>query len=169
MEIPEMKDIDRGKSIILMGPYGIGKTIAFRIIHRMLELRYPDPSERVNTFRETSMEEIINAMRSDDYLDGTLFYGIETVDGIRLRKPLNILINEFGVEYSGKHYGTPIHELIDQFLMKRYEIFQVNKKLTHATMNFNADELKSKFDKRLIDRFREMFNFIPMKGESFRK
>lgn len=166
--ICQLYGIDPNKSIALCGTYGVGKTIMFRIVHRMIELRYQLPSERVVSFRETSIESIVNAMRNDDFMDGELFHRIETVDGVRIKKPLNIVINEFGVEYTGKHFGTPITELIDTFLMKRYEIYQTDRRFTHATMNYSIDELKSKFSARLIDRFREMMNFIPVYGESMR-
>jgi DNA replication protein DnaC len=166
----ESEKIDPLKSIVLCGPYGVGKTIMFKIVHKMIEKRFVYPPDRKMTFKDTSIEEIVNAMRSDgDYMDGELFNYVETIDGCRIKRPLNLLINEFGVEYTGKHYGTPISELIDVFLMKRYEIFQVSKRMTHATMNYNADELKSKFSARLTDRFRQMFNIIPVTGKSFRK
>lgn len=170
LNIPHSKMIDRRKGIALMGEYGVGKTISFRIIHRMLEKRYAaDPYINLKTFKETSIEDIITAMKADDFTDGVLFKRVETIDGARVEKPLNILINEFGVEYSGKHFGTPISEMIDVFLMKRYEIFQFYGRATHATMNYSLVELEKKFSPRLLDRFREMFNFIELKGKSFRK
>lgn len=167
--ILEQYQIDPKKSIVLFGTYGVGKTIMFKIIHRMIELRYVDRSQRDMTFRDTSVETIVNAMRTDgDYMDGELFYRVDTVDGVRIKQPLNLLINEFGVEYTGKHFGTPISELIETFLMKRYEIYQTNGKFTHATMNYTIDELRTKFSQRLTDRFREMFNVIPVNGDSMR-
>lgn len=170
LNIPKVSDLNPRKGIALLGRYGVGKTLAFRIIHKMLEKRYStDPADNFKTFRETSVEDIITAMKADDFTDGVLFRRIETVDGVRISRPLNILINEFGTEYSGKHYGTPVTEMLDMFLMKRYEIFQVDGKVTHATMNYSLAELESKFSPRLVDRFREMFNFIELKGESFRR
>lgn len=170
LNIPHTSKFDHRKGIALIGKYGVGKTISFRIVHRMLEKRHAaNPYANTKSFRETSVEDIVTAMKGDDFTDGVLFKRVETIDGIRIEKPINILINEFGVEYSGKHFGTPISEMVDVFLMKRYEIFQVHGKVTHATMNYSLKELEVKFSPRLLDRFREMFNFIELKGESFRK
>ena len=55
------------------------------------------------------------------------------------------------------------------FMMKRYDIFQTYKKLTHITMNLDTDDIKDMFSERLVDRFREMFNIISLTGKSFRK
>ena len=165
------KDLDRRKGLALIGPYGIGKTVAFRIVHRMLEKRYSgDPSENRNTFRQTSIEEIITAMKAEEFRDGILFKRLETdVGGARISHPLNILINEFGVDYDGKHFGTPYSVMLEQFLIERYDIFQQTGKFTHATMNFSAEDINAKFSPRLVDRFREMFTFVEFSGQSFRK
>jgi ATPase subunit of ABC transporter with duplicated ATPase domains len=165
------KDLDRRKGLALIGPYGIGKTIAFRIVHRMLEKRYSgDPSKNLNTFRQTSIEEIITAMKAEEFRDGILFKRMQTdVGGARISQPLNILINEFGVDYEGKHFGTSYSVMLEQFLIERYDIFQQTGKLTHATMNFSIEDINEKFSPRLRDRFREMFSFVELSGQTFRK
>jgi len=51
--------------------------------------------------------------------------------------------------------------------MIRYELFQERDAITHATSNYYPGDLKC-FDDALLDRFKEMFNFIELKGDSFR-
>ena len=55
------------------------------------------------------------------------------------------------------------------FLMKRYDIFQEYDKMTHVTMNFDSQDLTKVFPPKIIDRFKEMFNIIPIDEKSFRK
>jgi hypothetical protein len=157
------------KSIALTGLYGVGKSTIFRIIHRWLEVvKIQNP----NSFRISSTEEVINIFQSKNWLDDVLIlnktensYG----GGVGIPKPIHILVNEFAYPYDVKHYGTDVKEYIEMFIMKRYDIFQQYRKLTHVTMNFNVKDLDKNFSPRIIDRFREMFNIIELKGKSFRK
>jgi hypothetical protein len=94
----------------------------------------------------------------------------DTGNGIRTKKNINphvYCINEFGKQIDEKHYGTNIQQAINSMLMIRYELFQNNGILTHATSNFHPSELKC-FDDALLDRFSEMFNFVPVDGVSYR-
>lgn len=155
------------KSIALIGTYGVGKSMIFQIVHRWLEamqLRNP------NSFRISCTEDIINLMQKQDWADDVLVMNTtENMHGVKVPSPIHVLINEFAYQYEVKSYGTAVNEFIEMFLMKRYDIFQQHGKLTHVTMNFDIDSLKSNFSARLFDRFREMFNMIPVSGKSFRK
>jgi DNA replication protein DnaC len=161
------EQISLNKSLVLYGHYGCGKTAIFHIIHKWLELC--TAGERSNSFRFTSTEDILHDMADKSWLDLPNQNNINLVDGIEFRRPLHICINEFGYQYDAKIYGTRADELIDQFMMKRYDLYQADHKLTHATMNLDADGIKAVFSERLVDRFREMFNIIPIMGKSFRK
>jgi hypothetical protein len=155
------------KSIALIGPYGVGKSTIFRIIHRWLEaMQLKNP----NSFRISSTEEIINLFQARDWLNDVLVLNVnENISGVSVPGPIHILINEFAYQYDIKHYGTDVKQFVEMFMMKRYDIFQEYGKLTHITMNFGIDELKKNFSPRLFDRFREMFNMIELKGSSFRE
>ncbi len=157
---------DLKKSIALTGQYGVGKSTIFMIVHKWLEkwmIRHP------NTYRISSTEEVIATMQENDWLDSVLLHNQQlNVHGCQIPAPIHILVNEFAYMYDVKHYGTNIKELIEMFIMKRYDIFQSYNKLTHVTMNMDVSDLKENFSPRIVDRFREMFNIIEVKGESFR-
>jgi hypothetical protein len=165
----EDSELDLNKSIALTGLYGVGKSTIFRIIHRWLEciqLRNP------NSFRISSTEEVINIFLAKDWLNDVLIlnksensYG----GGVGIPKPIHLLVNEFAYRYEVKQYGTDVREYIEMFIMKRYDIFQDYGKLLHVTMNFDVEDLDKNFSPRIIDRFREMFNIIELKGKSWRK
>lgn len=156
------------KSLVLCGQYGVGKTMMFKIWHAWIESVCP-PDNRPWTFAVTSVEDIINRMEKPDFMDCALLNNLTAIREIPERRPIHILINELGSQYDVKHYGSNVNDMMELFLMKRYEIFQNDHKLTHATMNFGTDKLPEIFKPALIDRFHEMFNMIPVSGESFRK
>jgi hypothetical protein len=155
------------KSIAITGSYGVGKSTIFSIIHRWLEwitLRNP------NTFRISSTEEVISILQQKDWMSDVLVLNHnENLYGLNTPGPIHILVNEFAYQYDVKHYGTDVKQYMEMFIMKRYDIFQQFGKLTHVTMNFDSKSLDKNFSPRIVDRFREMFNVIELKGNSFRK
>lgn len=157
---------DLSKGICLMGNWGVGKTILFDAFRGYLaKLTSPNP----NIFQVTSMEGVILELTKSGNMNRFTWNLIEKHMGVMQRHPQNLVINEFGVRYDGKHYGSDINELLDSFLMIRYEIFHTGK-LTHVTTNYDWDDIKEKYEIKLHDRFREMFNFVPFPGEkSLRK
>ena len=160
-------NLDLNKSIALIGAYGVGKSTIFNIWHEYLRKYYPF---NANLYKISSLEEILDDIRKEDYVKRVYCYNKkENTQGLNTSKPIHILINEFGFDYKIKSYGTDINELFEAFMMVRYDVFQKYKKLTHITTNYGTDELKSIFHPKLIDRFKEMFNLIELRGKSFRK
>ena len=80
-----------------------------------------------------------------------------------MQKPVNICIDDLGVEKeSVKHFGSE-ETVIEKILASRYNLFQ-NGIITHATTNLDATMLQEKYGERLYSRFREMFNLIILQG-----
>ena len=65
-------------------------------------------------------------------------------------------------------FGTLLTQITDEFLFARYEIYQQFSKHYHITSNLTVKDLKSRFEDRLVDRFKS-FNVIELHGESRRK
>jgi DNA replication protein DnaC len=159
---------DLDKSIALCGTYGVGKTKLMRIFQEYMRRKvggYGHP----NIYRIISIEEVIKYMSEPNAIDSEILYNYHIKLDRPVRKPANLMINEFGYSYNGKNFGTEYKELVEMFIMNRYDIFQEHGKLTHVTMNYGPKELEKVFDKKITDRFKEMFNIIPLDGESFRK
>jgi len=160
-------ELDLNKGIGLMGNFGSGKSTIFEIFHRFLKTAFPFNE---NLFRITSIEEIISEMKSQNFLDSVYLYNLkDNESGVGVPNPIHILINEFGYKYDAKSYGTDVNEYVDMFLMKRYDIFQTYGKLVHITTNCDIDDMKQLFHERIIDRLKEMFKMIALKGNSRRK
>lgn len=159
-------EYDLNKSIAICGTYGVGKTILMKIFQMyMRSMKQIHP----NIYRIISIEDVIKYMSEPNALDSELLYNCKTELDRPVRRPANLMINEFGYKYEGKNFGTEYQELIEMFIMKRYDIFQDYNKLTHVTMNLGTAELEEVFDDKIIDRLIEMFNIIPLGGDSYRK
>lgn len=148
------------KGIYLYGIYGIGKTITMKVFSIFMQ-RYFNFSP--NNFGTTSIEELAEYYKQNGNL---LKFGRNWEDVKMVA--YNKCINEFGKPLDEKHYGTNIQNVINSMIMIRYELLQERKAITHATSNFHPSKLTC-FDDALLDRFKEMFNFIELKGNSFRK
>lgn len=158
--------LDPEKGLALIGKFGVGKTTIFNVFHRYLKETFPVCE---NLFIVSSIEEIAN---EDDrsFIDSKYLYNVKQNErGANYRDPKNVLINEFGHEYNIKKYGTDINEIIEMFIMKRYDIYQQYGKVTHITSNLDLKMLKNSLHPRILDRFKEMFNFVEISGESRRK
>lgn len=162
-------EYDLNKSIALCGEYGVGKSLLMRTFKEYMNKLPGYAGWHPNIFRIISIEDVIQTMSSEKPIFSELLYNQNIIAERPEKKPAHLLINEFGFKYEGKNFGTNYQELIEMFIMKRYDIFQEYNKLTHVTMNFGTDELKEVFDEKIIDRFKEMFNIIPLNGGSFRK
>jgi hypothetical protein len=78
-----------------------------------------------------------------------------------------ICIDEIGRENMGKHYGNELN-VIGYLLHERYALWQTKGICTIATTNKDAQEIEDLYGDVIRDRVKEMFNHIPMVGESRR-
>lgn len=147
---------DLNKGIYLFGSFGTGKTVLMLTFRKMLSDNFPFSKYG---FHSTSIEQIIDHYKQENDFK---FYGFREHD-----HPLTICINEFGKSIDERIYGTRADEIIKSLLMIRYELFQGRKIVTHVTSNFEPGELE--YSPIIMDRIKEMFNFIKIDGQSFRK
>lgn len=78
-----------------------------------------------------------------------------------------ICIDEIGRENMGKHYGNELN-VVGYLLHERYSMWQNKRVLTIATTNKDAQEIELMYGDVIRDRVKEMFNHIPMVGNSRR-
>jgi predicted ATPase len=147
--------LDLNKGIYLYGTFGCGKTVLMASIRRFLATHFP---WNKNGFLSVSLEKIIEDYKSDGNI-AKYSFGIND-------NPINLCVDEFGKEMNEKIYGTSADSVIKSMFMVRYELF-VRGKLTHITSNYSPEDLN--MDPISKDRMAEMFNFIHIGGESFRR
>ena len=144
---------DLKKGLLIAGDFGTGKTVAMEIYTIYLNL-----IKKGKTFAYFDTDEIIESYAKHGRTS------IENYNG-----SYDICIDELG-EDSGKHYffGS-VEDPIGILLYKRYKQFKDYGNRTHAVTNLNVDMLKERFVPKIYDRMVEMFNLLPLTGDSWRR
>ena len=80
---------------------------------------------------------------------------------------VGLCIDDIGNEDQGFHFGSKV-DVVGHIIQTRYNNRQY---VIHATSNLKPDDLELKYDARIRDRMKEMFNLILFdpKGKSLRK
>ena len=162
---------DPSKCIYLFGSYGIGKTITMQIFSKLMGRYF---SFSGNGYSCTSTENMAAHYKLKGNLSyyGRRFENNEYAQGdnrynIRKLKSFNLCINEFGKPLNEKFYGSDVQDIFNSTMMIRYELYQEHETKTHTTSNFHPEKLNC-FDDALLNRFKEMHEFIEFEGECFR-
>lgn len=76
--------------------------------------------------------------------------------------------DDVGLEEAGKFYGKKVNVMEEVFLNLYDKKGQINFNTTHITTNDTPQELQAKFDLRVIDRMKDMYNFVSLNETSKR-
>lgn len=148
------------KNLLLIGNPGTGKSIIMQIFSDYLKL-----TGNPNGFVNTSVTEMMNDYKIHGHIDRFTYNEGKALEG----NPYNVCLNDIGLETENqKSYGTSLNTVIDEFLYARYEIYQLHGKKCHLTSNLSVEDFKTRFEGRLVDRFKS-FNVLPLLGESRRR
>ena len=151
------------KNLLLIGEPGTGKTMLMQIFADYLRL-----TENVNQFKNISSTQLMNYYKIHNHMDKFTFNELAHPNDFG-GDPFNVCLNDLGLQTEKqKSYGTMLTQITDEFLFARYEIYQQTGKRYHITSNLTVEELKDRFEDRLIDRFKS-FNVIELRGRSRRK
>lgn len=153
-------DMSLRKNILLVGKYGVGKTMLMKIFSTYLQA-----TRNHRAFVNTSITQINNHYKIHSNIDAYTYNEIKSkkFEG----NPFHICVNDIGLDSEGKHYGTQLKEVVDELLFARYEIYQNHQKYTHLTSNLDTEDLEEKFEGRLGDRFKNC-NVVFCDGDSLR-
>lgn len=149
--------LDPSKGLWLYGNIGTGKSTMLEIVRRFCSMVRPkDEKGFPYSFRTTNAVEICGEFAERGY------EGIKTyIDSPRQA------FDEVGAEcVPTGHYGTQLN-VIQYILQHRYDNRFDN--FTHVTTNLTKKQITERYDGRIYDRCKEMFNFVEMSGKTFRK
>ena len=138
------------KGAVFSGSKGLGKTLNLDIFATINTQLFKIPTE---TFEVTEIEIKYKANGADWLL--------------KISELPCLVINDIGIESNLNDYGTNRNVIAD-LLFLRYRQFQKYGKRTFLTANLKRDTIESRYATKLADRFKEMFNFVELKGESKR-
>jgi hypothetical protein len=149
-------EIEPNKGLLLSGGKGIGKTINFQILCRVVVENtsyYP---------KMISVKEIQSNYKSNQE-NGKGEQYLQTLIDTEF-----LVIDDLGSEETHLNdFGTK-KNLIADIIYQRYILFQRGKCITYATTNLLHTHFEQIYDPRLIDRMKEMFVFQIALGESKR-
>ena len=151
------------KNILLVGAPGTGKTMLMQIFSEYLRRIGSE-----NVFWNLSTTQMMNYYKIHGHID-RYTYNEEGASGRFEGSPFNVCLNDVGLlTERQKNYGTDLSLVMDEFLFARYEIYQNTYKKYHMTSNLSVKDFKTRFEARLVDRFKS-FNVIVLNGKSRRK
>lgn len=151
------------KNLLLIGEPGTGKTMLMQIFSDYLRA-----TENENAFRNISMTQLMNYYKINGHIDRYTFNELSDPKAFE-GNPFNVCLNDLGLmTESQKSFGTTLTQVTDEFLFARYEIYQQFNKRYHITSNLDVEDLQTRFEDRLVDRFKS-FNVIELHGKSRRK
>lgn len=151
------------KNILLVGEPGTGKTMLMQVFSDYLRA-----TKNGNYFANVSATQLMNYYKINGHID-KYTYNESGSNKMFEGAPVNVCLNDLGLgTEQQKSYGTLLSQVTDEFLFARYEIYQQQGKRYHITSNLTVEDLKNRFEGRLIDRFKT-FNVIALTGGSRRK
>lgn len=149
-------NLDLNKGLWLEGSIGTGKTTLMHVFSKfMISLQ--------NGFKIYSCTSVANCYT----IDGNLDFFLHNREGF-LREPVDVCFDELGREpMPSSHYGTKLN-VMQHVLHVRYQFWKETGLKTYVITNFDAVKIGELYGDFIRDRRKEMFNIIPVVGESRR-
>lgn len=164
---PEFEKMDSewklNKGICLFGNVGLGKSLIMNLFSRNKRQCFRMVScldiaaEYVNQDKEIGGEQAIEKFSTlfpETFHDKRVFY----------QRHSGLCLDDLGTEGVKVNFGNRLN-VLEKVLLTRYSHKHVyGFENTHVTTNLTEDEIASMYGTRVLSRFREMFNVIPLVG-----
>jgi ATPase subunit of ABC transporter with duplicated ATPase domains len=143
------------KGVCLFGDVGTGKSLTMQVFSEFTQ-------DNTNKFKVHDMKEIARAVQQ---------HGVEVLSEYTRG---SCCYDDVGFEDKANHYGNKIC-IFTELVNILYERFLKNGKVFHITtnlgfsQNFGFGTFAERYDRRVVDRLREMLNIIELNGESKRQ
>jgi len=137
----------KGYNLWLCGNVGVGKTFFFTCMSRVRKARGLSPIVKLSMIETQgwTMEDASEWARDvEDY---------------------DVLIDDVGAEPMLNHYGEKV-EVFPYLLEKR---MRISGQRTHLTSNLGPTDILKRYERRVADRFAQMFKMVEMKCKKSRR
>lgn len=158
---PQLTSLDCSKGLMLCGTVGTGKTSLLYAMRQFL----------VDTIRDGfPIFNVANDVVQFYAQKGDIGKFITDVDPITGHHEAGTMaFDELGREaIPANHYGTKLN-VMEQIIQSRYSYYTTERAKTHFTTNCNAADLERIYGDYILDRLKEMCNWVALTGTSHRK
>jgi len=151
-KVKNAASVDKG--LLIYGPYGVGKSLLFEILHKV--------GRELITKRGCN-DIWFNCISAGSFVEQYMNAARETINTFSIKNynTGNLYIDDLGFEE--KAFNKT--ELLGELLFERNR----KKVKTFVTTNLKPSEIAERYGERIGDRLPEMFNIIQWNGESFRE
>lgn len=149
------------KGILLHGNIGVGKSFFFEVLDALHQKHKYGNFAVKNVSTLALMDETIRYLSNPGLAqnDRTIYqrYSKSTIH-----------FEDLGHERKINHFGNSI-EIMDEYLLLRYNEFRKTGLRTYITTNLNLKEIEKRYSPQVYDRLFQMFNVLEMSGDSRRR
>ena len=153
-------NLDPDKGLFLWGDVGTGKSTMLRIIREFCHCVRPPVDDRRYYFRIDNVIDICAEFADESPGGG--------YNAIRcyITCPRQAF-DELGSETKPTGRWGNFENVMQYIFQRRYD--SRNNQFTHVTSNYTPEQIAEYYGARIYDRFKEMFNFVALRGKTFRK
>lgn len=150
------------KGLLIVGPVGVGKSLAMGRIFRKFTSNFRQNSYQVHEYLQIADSDNLKSQPLSD------FGQIISKNGTIRDNTKTVLIEDFLTNRIVlNHFGNNIN-IANDLIYYRYLAYIKSKKLTHFTTNIYPKNLGEKLDYRAVSRLQEMCNIIELNDKNWR-
>ncbi len=176
------------KGLLVLGNVGVGKSVMLEIFNKLIEYynKFYSNRPKLKLFSK-ELEKVKEHYQNFEIFKTNDISGLYSKNGYEIiehhtvnsyvrnngvydkNNPISICYDDLGAEeqYSS-YYGNKIN-VLEEILIKRYDLFIAKNMRTIITTNLNPDQIESYYGQRVRSRLREMVNVINYPGIDRRK
>ena len=184
LDVYPEKEYRLQKSIMIYGDFGVGKNTLMDVFQQYIIYSDNLKRNKADYLGETHVDnkelfasmdktELCACYKKNNDFKGFSFNHKEVHYPGEIRyiaNPKHMCLNDLGYNLKEKNFGNEMVDIMNCFLMARYEIYRKYGKKTHVTTNHFMTDLKINFfSEDLWDRSRTLYNILYMAGKSKRR